>query len=137
MAPIPKRSSERIRRNKTEPVTTIRVLGDVEIPPLGIEDPLPETVRFWVSLHESAQTRFFEPSDWWRARFTAREIDQYERNPRRPALKLAEINKMCSDLLMGEPDRRRNRVEVERASEVVEKPVGASESYRRVFGMGA
>ena len=137
MAPIPKRSSERIRRNKVAPVTTIHAVGVVEVPPLGIEDPLPSTVEFWESLHYSAQSRFFEPSDWWMARFAARTIEQYERNPRRPALTLAEINKMMSALLMGEADRRRNRLEVERSAEQVDAPVGASASYRRVFGMEA
>jgi len=136
MAPIPKRSSERIRRNKVAPVTTIHAAGPVEVPPLGIENPHPLTEAFWVSLHESAQSKFYEPSDWWLARVTADELNLYFQG-RRSAMKQAEITKWLGLLLVSEVDRRRLHLEVERAQEVVVKPVGASASYKRAFGMEA
>ena len=137
MPTVPKRRSERIRRNKDEPVTTIHAVGSVVVPELGIPEPHELTTRFWAALHESAQSKYFEASDWWKARLTAHVIESYLRSSRPSSLVLGEINKMCGDLLVTEADRRRLRIEVERAPLVAAEVEGASASYKRVFGMEA
>ena len=61
--PVPKRDSERIRRNKPEVETTvIEMIGQVGPPALGIEDPHPITKDFYDSLMESGQSKSFKPS---------------------------------------------------------------------------
>ena len=69
--PVPKRSDQRVRRNKDEggEVEKLPAVGPVEIPDLDIEDPHPLIVDFYESLKDSAQSQFYEPSDWQFARF--------------------------------------------------------------------
>ena len=69
--PVPKRSSERRRRNKDGQVDTATALpGRVPQPPAEAEwEPL---ARDWyLSLAESGQAQFYEPSDWQTARILA------------------------------------------------------------------
>ncbi|MEO6733765.1 MAG: hypothetical protein ABIN01_21255, partial [Ferruginibacter sp.] len=75
---MPKRSDERVRRNKDEagPVEKITAAGAVGVPALGLPDPHPIISDFYESLTESAQARFYEPSDWQFARFTLHFADQ-------------------------------------------------------------
>ena len=51
--PVPKRSSERIRRNKENDVEVISLAGPVNQPKLGIEDPHYLVKRLWKSAAES------------------------------------------------------------------------------------
>lgn len=114
--PIPKRSEERIRRNKDEVEITKIQAGDVvEQPSLGLDDPHPMIVDFWDSLGESAQNRFYEPSDWQYARFTLHFADQLVKSGRPSSQLLAAVNAALGDLLVSEGHRRRVRLEVERA----------------------
>lgn len=115
--PIPKRSEERIRRNKEDvPVEKITTLGMIWAPPLALDDPHPTTVRFYEALKESAQAKYYEPSDWEYARFTLTFVDRLLKNPgaRGVAMLLATVDSMMSKLLVTEGDRRRMRIEVER-----------------------
>lgn len=113
--PIPKRSEERIRRNKDDvEVTTIDATGVVEQPDLGLDDPHPMIVDFWTSLGESAQTKYYEPSDWQYARFTLHFADKLVRSGRPSSQLLAAVNSSFTDLLVSEGSRRRVRLEIER-----------------------
>jgi len=117
--PVPKRSEDRIRRNKDEsgPVEKIAAIGTVDVPPLGLEDPDPMVIDFYESLKNSAQARYYEASDWWLAKFAAKAIDDYLKNDRgkaKSAMMLQTVLSMLSDLLMTEADRRRLRLEIER-----------------------
>ena len=72
--PIPKRSEERIRRNKPEvEITKIETEGTVPVPPLDIDDPHPMIEDFYESLKDSAPDANASPSQ----------------NPRRSAIALA------------------------------------------------
>src|SRR5690554_8074676 len=64
--PIPKRSEQRIRRNKGEgsAVEKITAIGRVEAPPLDFDVPHPMIVDFYDSLQDSAQAPYYQPSDW-------------------------------------------------------------------------
>lgn len=113
--PVPKRSEERIRRNKPDiEITKIEAVGDVVQPELGFPDPHPIIVDFWESIGESGQTKYYEPSDWQFARFTLHFADQLLKSGRPSAQLLQGVNSALSDLLVSEGSRRRVRMEVER-----------------------
>lgn len=119
MAVIPKRSDELIRRNKPEvPVEKLPAEGPVKVPPLGIEDPHPLISDFYQSLQDSAQSRYYEPSDWSYARLALHFADHLVKSSRPSSQLLASVNQMLSSLLVSEGDRRRVRLEIER------KPAG-------------
>ena len=113
--PVPKRAEERIRRNKDEvPITKIEANGVVEPPELGLDDPHPIIQDLWRSMAESAQSRYYEPSDWQFARFTLHFADGLVKSSRPSSQMLVAINSALSDLLLSEGQRRRVRLEIER-----------------------
>lgn len=111
--PVPKRSEERIRRNKVD-IERVTAIGAVPIPVLGLDDPHPMVSDMYRSMRESAQSRFFEPSDWEFARFCMFFMDNLLKQGRPSSLMLQQVNAMLSSLLVTEGDRRRVRMEVER-----------------------
>lgn len=113
--PVPKRSSERQRKNKPEfEITTIETDGPVLMPELGLENPHPIIVDLWDSLGMSAQNEYYEPSDWQFARFTLHFANQLLWNSRPSAQMFQGITSALSDLLVSEGSRRRLRMEIER-----------------------
>lgn len=111
--PVPKRSDERIRRNKVD-IEKIAAIGVVPIPELQLDDPHPMVASMYRSLRESAQNKYFEPSDWEFARFTMFFMDNLLKQGRPSAIMLQQVNSMLASLLVTEGDRRRVRMEVER-----------------------
>ena len=129
--PVPKRSDQRIRRNKDDvPVEKIEVIGDVEIPPLGFDDPHPMIQDLYDSLAQSAQAKYYEPSDWQYARFTLHFADQLVKSGRPSAQLLTAVNQALTDLLVSEGSRRRVRLEVERA-QTAGKVIDVAEMFRQ------
>ncbi|MGW1740020.1 phage terminase small subunit [Nocardia sp. NPDC001965] len=113
--PVPKRSDERIRRNKDEvPIEKIEAIGPVEVPDLGFKNPHPLVKDLYDSLSQSAQSQFYEPSDWQYARTALFFLDKLLRSARPNGQMLATVNSMFTDLLLSEGARRRVRLEVER-----------------------
>ena len=132
--PVPKRSEERRRRNKdgfeVEKVNLAELIAeDVEIPIAPDNwDPI---ARMWFeSLKSSGQAIFYEPSDWMTAYLIAESIsrDLGEQvvgfTPTGEVLrdvipmKGASLNaylKGMSALMVTEGDRRKLRIELERA----------------------
>mgnify|MGYP006971734668 FL=1 len=119
--PVPKRSDQRVRRNKVvTPIDRVPARGRVVKPVLGFEaHPLVE--RLWDSLQESAQTRFYEPSDWAWASVVLHDLDRYLRRPQPSGQMFTALESAMSRLLVTEGARRQLRVEVDR-QEVVEGP---------------
>lgn len=123
--PVPKRDEERVRRNIPEsPTETIKVIGAVQIPDLGDisydGETHPIVVEMYDAMKESAAVKFFEPTDWQFARLTLFTLNQEliaSKHYGKPvgAMKLTAINQMLSALLLTEGDRRRARLEIERA----------------------
>lgn len=131
--PVPKRSSERIRRNQDEgPVETITAIGVVEIPDLGFADPHPMIAAFYQSLRDSAQSRFYEPSDWQFARWTCHWMDGLIKSEKPSSMMLQTVNAALSDLLVTEGERRRVRLEVEREQETA-KVLDVADMFRQRF----
>ena len=114
--PVPKRSDQRVRRNKLEvPIDKVEAIGAVVVPPLGFEDPHPLTEDLYRSLGESAQARYYEPSDYQVARSILHFLDLEFKKSRPSAQMVATVFGQLTDLLVSEGARRRVRLEVERA----------------------
>lgn len=123
--PVGKRDEERVRRNTPDtPTETVQMIGPVETPELGDISHKGEThplvLDLYNSIKESAAVKFYEPTDWQFARLTLFALNQEliaSRNHGNPmgAMKLTAINQMLSSLLLTEGERRRVRLEVERA----------------------
>lgn len=123
--PIGKRDEERIRRNIPEdPTVTIQMPGVVKIPELGDVSHLGEThpivTEMYESMTQSASVKYYEPTDWQFARLALYTLNQEliaAQHNGKPvgAMKLTAINQMLSALLLTEGDRRRARLEIERA----------------------
>ncbi len=123
--PIGKRDEERVRRNIPEdPTKTIQMPGIVEIPELGDMSYDGEThpliTDMYESIKKSAAVKYYEATDWQFARLALYTLNQEliaSRQYGKPvgAMKLTAINQMLSALLLTEGDRRRARLEIERA----------------------
>jgi hypothetical protein len=113
--PIPKRSDERIRRNKVDGLEKVEAIAPVRMPFLGLDNPHPIIVDLYLSLGNSAQSRFYEPSDWEYARFCLYFADVLLKQQRPSSQLLASVQTMLTDLLVSEGSRRRVRLEVERS----------------------
>lgn len=117
--PIPKRSEERRRRNKDDGVELTQAPSG---PPPGLPD-LPEPDSNWhaiatdwyLSLRESGQAAFYQPSDWAMARYAAELMSRGLSSDRPPnGQYVAALNSVMASLLTTEGDRRRARIELER-----------------------
>jgi hypothetical protein len=111
--PVPKRSEDRIRRNVVE-IDKVQAFGVVSKPKLGLQDPHPIIVDFWDSVGESAQTRYYEKSDWQYLRIALHFLDRLLKSKGPSAQMLTVVNQMLVDLLVTEGSRRRVRMEIER-----------------------
>ena len=113
--PVPKRSDQRVRRNKPDVETdTIEMIGVVEVPPLGLADPHPLVEDLYCSLADSGQAQYYEPSDWEFARVMCHFLDRQVKSSKPSGQLLAVLHSMMTDLLIAEGARRRVRLEIER-----------------------
>lgn len=132
--PPPKRSDQRRRRNKTEPIDQAISDGGVRGPELpGHHCDVAR--RFWEALRHSGQAQFYEPSDWAAAEVLVAAIDAFMDRP--SAVLLASINSGMSNLLVTEGDRRRARLELEKpAPPEVTTDVARIDEFRRRLESG-
>lgn len=139
--PVPKRSEERQRRNKDNgPVDQFDLDGVVEIPTAYFFNKVINDL--WLSLKQSANVKYFEPSDWHYAilAFTlwdeqlGHDADGKSTKTPGPTMVMA-LDAMLSKLLITEAERRRLRIEVNRGGEAPEegKVVGAADRFRQRF----
>lgn len=135
--PIPKRSDQRRRRNKSAvPIVTAPAGSRVPVPAPDPDPNWAPMVRRWFqSLGESGQSVFFEPSDWASAAIWAEVLDRALAQGDRPSPGLvAAWLSGSGELLATEGSRRRMRIELERGSQVDEDSdaaVAALDQYRR------
>lgn len=140
--PIGKRSEERMgHRSKEEKdsVTKAPSGAPVDLPDLPDADPLwhPIAADWYLSLRESGQAAFYQPSDWAVARYAADLMSKVLMSERGPNGQLvAALNSVMSSLLTTEGDRRRARMELERkpAGKQVPASVTAIADYRSSIG---
>jgi hypothetical protein len=140
--PIGKRSEERMgHRSKEEKDSVTKAPSGApdDLPDLPDADPLwhPIASDWYLSLRESGQAAFYQPSDWAVARYAADLMSKVLLSERGPNGQLvAALNSVMSSLLTTEGDRRRARMELERkkprASDSAN--VTALDDYRSAFG---
>jgi hypothetical protein len=140
--PIGKRSEERMgHRSKEEKdsITKAPSGPPVDLPDLPDADPLwhPIAADWYLSLRESGQSAFYQPSDWAVARYAADLMSKVLQSERGPNGQLvAALNSVMSSLLTTEGDRRRARMELERKPAARQAPAGvtAIADYRASLG---
>lgn len=129
----PKRSDQRRRRNKVD-IDKPEVSGTVAVPELGLEDPHPIAVDFYKALQQSGQARYYEPSDWQRARVAMKFLSQLLKANKPSSLMYTAVQHDLTALLTTEGDRRRLRMEVQRAEQTPTEDdprVALLDSYRQ------
>lgn len=117
--PIPERSEARRRRNKDEGVPLVQAPSGApaDLPELPEPDSLwhPIATDWYLSLRESGQAAFYQPSDWAVARLVAELMSRGLSSDRPPnGQYVAALNSLMTSLLTTEGDRRRARMELER-----------------------
>lgn len=144
--PVPKRSSERRRRNKESKPQKVASkskpkAAKAPTTPEPGRRPAKKTwhpiAREWYdSLDESGQSEFFEPSDWAAAFYVAEVMSRHLKAKRLSAQLFASIWQAMGELLTTEGARRRVQIEIEREEEKPEPAsVTAIADYRqRVTG---
>jgi hypothetical protein len=117
--PIPKRSEERRRRNKDDGPQLVQAPSGppADLPDLPEPDPLwhPIATDWYLSLQESGQAVFYQPSDWAMARYAAELMSRGLCSDRPPnGQYVSALDSVMARLLTTEGDRRRARIELER-----------------------
>lgn len=134
--PVPKRSDQRRRRNKPE-VEAEKVTASGQVRrPAASKGWHPIAKGWYESLSKSAQSRFYEASDWHSARLVADIMSRVSQGGTVSSAEVAAMSKLMSELLVTEGSRRRVRLEIERAAESGKAPAGvtAIDEYRRRLG---
>lgn len=113
--PVPKRKSQRRRRNKESKPDSVpaQTAAAVKAPP-ALKDWHAGAKRWYKSLAESGQAQFYEPSDWEAARLIAGELSVYLRSKKRSAMMFSYLWSAMTDLLTTEGARRRLKLEIDR-----------------------
>jgi hypothetical protein len=111
---VPKRSDQRRRRNASNAVETVAMEGAVTVPELSLSDAHPLAIDMYESLKQSGQARYFEPTDWQRARLMCEMVSRMLGAERLNANLYSAIQQDMNELLFTEAERRRVRMEVER-----------------------
>jgi len=129
--PLPKRESERTRRNK-EPEGSVGLAKGIAMggDPFPVKDHWHEMAKEWYgSLSDSGIAAFYERSDWATAMIVAEELTHYfnTSTSRRSAQMLTALFSMMTSLGATEGDRRRMRIELEKP-----KPAVASASVTAI-----
>jgi hypothetical protein len=147
--PVPKRSTERRRRNKDSEVEVVKIeapaageasdAGEAHVVAPPADAGLHPIAHDWYeSLKTSGQAKFFEPSDWQYARYIANVMSRnLKQRAKFSAVLFASVTSAMNDLLTTEASRRRVRLEIERAGGP-EQPAGvtAIADYRKRLGAG-
>lgn len=134
--PVPKRSTERRRRNKESEPEVVELAAPTAAVPEADERWHPIALDWYRSLLDSGQATFFEPSDWQAARFVAEIMSKNLRQKKFSSVLFAAVWAAMNDLLTTEASRRRVRMEIERAKTGNERPAGvtAIADYRKSVG---
>lgn len=112
--PVPKRSDQRRRRNADVPIDNAPAAAEVERPAADAGWHA-IAARWYDALAESGQSTFYEPSDWATAYYVAEAMSRNLSGGRFSAQLFAAVMSASTSLLATEGDRRRLRLELERA----------------------
>lgn len=114
--PVPKRSDQRRRRNKPEIKVEAAPAAVRTSPPSADDAWHPIAADWYRSLAASGQAAFYEPSDWQTARYLAEAMSRNLQAEKFSAVLFASVMSGMTSLLATEGDRRRLRIELERAA---------------------
>jgi hypothetical protein len=130
--PIPKRSDQKAgHRTKSELDTDkVDATDEVLVPDV---DPTwhPIAHDWYCSLARSAQSQFYEQSDWEHARYVAQAMSQNLLAAHFSANLFAAVTSAMGELGSTEGARRRMKIEIQRAIEEPAGEVTPIERYRR------
>jgi len=132
--PIPKRPSERRRRNKESipQVVEIPRAPDAELAPPADDSWHPRAKALYDSLMMSGQAVFYEPSDREMAGVACELLSRQLNGDKLNANAIAVVMNMMSCLLATEGDRRRARLILEHSDAAEEPPaVALMAKYRK------
>lgn len=135
--PVPKRSSQRRRRNKEGGEVTSGVSGVVVEQPPHDEEWHPLAVDWYTALANSGQAVYYEASDWAQARIWAEIISRQLRSEKPNAQMVTAWASGATELMTTEGARRRMRLELEREGPVDEDEdasVLALADYKKQLG---
>jgi hypothetical protein len=128
-------------RSKEDKDSVTKVPAGAAVDVTGLPEPdevwHPIARDWYLSLRESGQAVFYQPSDWAMARYAAELMSRALDPERIPNGQLiAALNSLMSSLLVTEGDRRRVRIELERRKNSGESTanVTALDDYRSAFG---
>jgi hypothetical protein len=112
--PVPKRATDRAgHRSKAELPDVVEAAGVVQVPEPE-EHWHPHARDWYLSLARSGQSKYFEPSDWEQARFTAEMMTTVLKSERPSSELVKAVFGGMKELGTSEAARRRMRIEVER-----------------------
>jgi hypothetical protein len=113
--PIPKRTDQRRRMNKPEGVQVTSAPGaaHVDFPPPS-EHWAPMARDWYLSLAESGQASFYQPSDVQVARIWAEVLSRQLLTEKMSAVMIQAWASSAAELLTTEGSRRRGRLELEK-----------------------
>jgi hypothetical protein len=101
-----------VTKAQKDAVQRVVVPGSVKAPPLDLDDVDPLAASMYEALSRSGQAAFMEPSDWEYARWTAFVQSRAVQKP--TAMMVMAVDKMLTNLLVVESERRRVKLELER-----------------------
>lgn len=115
--PVPKRSEERVRRNK-DVVETTKVAGASTVTAPAEDRTWHVSAKRWFrSLKKSGQAIFYEPSDWAYAQVCGDLLSMEMQREKPRSVMISQILSMMDNLLTSEGARRRARIELMRAEQ--------------------
>lgn len=135
--PVPKRSEERRRRNKDVEIEQVPSGTDLPCqPPEPSEEWHPIAKNWYLSLAESGQAIFYEPSDWTTAVYVAEAMSRNLDSEKLSGHLFQAVITASSSLLVTEGDRRRLRLELTRAEvkDTESAGVTALRDYKKSIG---
>lgn len=125
---MPKRESQRRRTNDRGTAAKAASGTPVRVP--EPDEGWHELARAWfLSLGQSGQSVFYEASDWQTARYVAEAMSRNLAADKFSSMLFAAVMSASASLLVTEGDRRRLRIELERAGEA-EGGVSELDDYR-------
>lgn len=126
-------------KEEKDSVTKAPAAPPAELPDLPEPDPNWHEIAtdWYLSLQQSGQAAFYQPSDWAVARYAAELMSRGLSSDRPPnGQYVAALNSVMTSLLTTEGDRRRARIELERKKPAGVKLASVSplDSYRDIAG---
>ena len=135
--PLPKRSTERTRRNKPENEGSVPLSKGERVPyrvPPVDKDWHPRAKQWYRSMSRSGMRDYYEASDYEYARILCDALTEYYKRP--TAMMLATILTGMTSLGVTEGERRRMRIELEDPKEAeTSASLVAIDTYRAQLGV--